>query len=263
MYRHSVSLQCRWAFFHCRAGGCIGICDFRPKLCWAFANQIAHMSGSSLLTVCAGYMSNSRSLAASFPSLSFFFSPPYYSPTFSFCFFVLNFIIYFGCSGSSLWHMGPSWLWVGWVVVCGILFPWQLIESISPAWEHGALSTAPPGMSFILLFWSSVQFSHSVSVMSDFATPWTAAHQASLFITDSQSLLTEHVHWVRDAIQPSHPLLSPSPPAFNLSQHQGLFKWVPFLLPIQFSSVNFVPVTIFWGMVGYLGEWNGKITFFS
>ena len=35
-----------------------------------------------------------------------------------------------------------------------------------------------------------------------------------------------HVHWVGDAIQPSHPLLSTSPPAFNLSQHQGLFKWV-------------------------------------
>ena len=35
-----------------------------------------------------------------------------------------------------------------------------------------------------------------------------------------------HVHWVSDAIQPSHPLLSPSPPALNLSQHQGLFKWV-------------------------------------
>ena len=35
-----------------------------------------------------------------------------------------------------------------------------------------------------------------------------------------------HVHWVSDAIQPSHPLLSPSPPTFNLCQHQGLFKWV-------------------------------------
>ena len=35
-----------------------------------------------------------------------------------------------------------------------------------------------------------------------------------------------HVHWVGDATQPSHPLLSPSPPALNLSQHQSLFKWV-------------------------------------
>ena len=35
-----------------------------------------------------------------------------------------------------------------------------------------------------------------------------------------------HVHWVGDAIQPSYPLSSPSPPALNLSQHQGLFKWV-------------------------------------
>ena len=35
-----------------------------------------------------------------------------------------------------------------------------------------------------------------------------------------------HVRWVSDAIQPSHPLLSPSPPTFNLFQHQGLFQWV-------------------------------------
>ena len=35
-----------------------------------------------------------------------------------------------------------------------------------------------------------------------------------------------HIYWVGDAIHPSHPLSSPSPPAFNLSQHQGLFKWV-------------------------------------
>ena len=34
-----------------------------------------------------------------------------------------------------------------------------------------------------------------------------------------------HVHWVGDAIQPSHPLSSPSPPALSLYQHQSLFKW--------------------------------------
>ena len=41
-----------------------------------------------------------------------------------------------------------------------------------------------------------------------------------------------YVHWVGDAIQPSHPLSSLSPPAFNLSQHQGLFQWVSSLLQV-------------------------------
>ena len=56
-----------------------------------------------------------------------------------------------------------------------------------------------------------------------FATPWIAACQASLSFTISQSLLK--LMSVSDAIQPSCPLSSPSPPAFNLSQHSGLFLW--------------------------------------
>ena len=39
-------------------------------------------------------------------------------------------------------------------------------------------------------------------------------------------LAQTHAHWVSNVIQLSHPLLSPSPPALNLSQHQGLFKWI-------------------------------------
>ena len=75
---------------------------------------------------------------------------------------------------------------------------------------------------------SSVQFS-SVQLLSRvrlFATPWTAARQASLSITNSRSSLKTHVHWVGDATQPSRPLSSPSPPAPNPSQHQSLFQWV-------------------------------------
>ena len=70
---------------------------------------------------------------------------------------------------------------------------------------------------------SSFQFSRSVE--SNSVTPWTAACQAFLFITNYRSP-PKPVHWVGDAIQPSHPLSSPSPPALNLSQHKGLFKWV-------------------------------------
>ena len=58
-----------------------------------------------------------------------------------------------------------------------------------------------------------------------FMTPWTAAHQASLSITNSQNLF-KLMHRVGYAIQPFRPLLNPSPPALNLSQHQGLFQWV-------------------------------------
>ena len=67
---------------------------------------------------------------------------------------------------------------------------------------------------------SSVQLLSRIRL---FATPWITARQASLSITNSRST---HVHRVGDAIQPSHPLSSPSPPAPNPSQHQGLFQWV-------------------------------------
>ena len=55
-----------------------------------------------------------------------------------------------------------------------------------------------------------------------------------------------HVHWVRDAIQPSHPLLSPSPLVLNLSQHQSLFQWVGSshqvakVLELQHRSVQWI-----------------------
>ena len=54
----------------------------------------------------------------------------------------------------------------------------------------------------------------------DCSMPGLPVHHQLLELTQT------HVYWVSDAIQPSHPLLSPSPPAFNLSQHQGLFQWV-------------------------------------
>ena len=66
---------------------------------------------------------------------------------------------------------------------------------------------------------NSVQFSHSV--LSDSVTPpgLPVHHQLPEFTQT-------HVHWMGDPILPSHPLLSPCPPTFNLSQHQDLFKWI-------------------------------------
>ena len=68
-----------------------------------------------------------------------------------------------------------------------------------------------------------------------------------------------HLHWVSDAIQPSHPLSSPSPPALNLSQHQGLFKWVSLSHQVAKSigvsaSTSVLPVnTQDWSPVGWTG----------
>ena len=54
----------------------------------------------------------------------------------------------------------------------------------------------------------------------DCSMPGLPVHHQFLEFTQT------HVHWVGDAIQPSHPLSSPSPPAFNISQNQSLFQWV-------------------------------------
>ena len=72
---------------------------------------------------------------------------------------------------------------------------------------------------------SSVQSLSHVQLVS---TPWTAARQTSLSITNSRSLLKlMSIESVMPFNHP-HPLWSPSPPTFNLSQHQGLFQMSQF-----------------------------------
>ena len=76
------------------------------------------------------------------------------------------------------------------------------------------------------LQFSSVQFSSVTQLCPtlcnpmDCSMPGLPVHHQLLESTQT------HVHWVNDAIQPFHPLSSPSPPTFNLSQCQGLFRWV-------------------------------------
>ena len=67
-------------------------------------------------------------------------------------------------------------------------------------------------------FSSIVQFCQTLCDPMDCSMPGFPVHHQFLELTQ-----THYVHQVGDVIQPSHPLLSPSPPAFNLSQHQSLF----------------------------------------
>ena len=79
----------------------------------------------------------------------------------------------------------------------------------------------------------------------DCSAPGLPVHHQLAEFTQTQ------VHWVGDAIQPSHPLSSPSPPTFNLSQCQGLFKWVSslyqvakvFEFQLQHQSFQWTPRT--------------------
>ena len=73
------------------------------------------------------------------------------------------------------------------------------------------------------------QHSQSVESLNHvwlFSAPWTAELQASLSITNSRSLLKLMFIELLMPSNPSNPLWLPSPPTFNLSQNQGLFKWV-------------------------------------
>ena len=139
---------------------------------------------------------------------------------------------------------------------CGILVPWPGIQPASPALQGGFLTTTPPGSSLPytlkLLYLSCCLWrvgggskvdrqSLKTSLPGDICnlgtvTQFSSVAQSCLTLCDPMDcspvhhhlpeLAQTHVHWVSDAIQPSHPLSSPSPPTFNLSQHHGLFQWV-------------------------------------
>ena len=76
----------------------------------------------------------------------------------------------------------------------------------------------------VLNYFSSVQFSHSV--VSDSLQPHGLQHARPPCPSPTPGCTQTQVHWVGNAIQPSHLLSSPSHPTFSLSQHQGLYKGV-------------------------------------
>ena len=76
------------------------------------------------------------------------------------------------------------------------------------------------------VLFSSVQFSSFAQSCPTLCDPMDCSTPGFPVYHQLLALTQTHVHWVGDAIQPSHPLLSPSLPAFNLSQHLSLFQWV-------------------------------------
>ena len=99
----------------------------------------------------------------------------------------------------------------------------QLVTSSCKGWRvmSGYLSVATV----------SVQFSSVTQPCPTFCNPMDCSMPGLPVHHQLPEFTQTHVHWVDDAIQPSHPLSSPSP-AFNLSQHQGLFQWVSSLYQV-------------------------------
>ena len=105
-------------------------------------------------------------------------------------------------------HVSTQKLWIHcitWKLTLLIYWPWD--EKMTSIWGWFVLTQYNHKF-------SSVQLLSRVQI---FATPWTAAHQASLLITNSWSLLR---------LVSIESVSSPSPPAPNPSQHQSLFQWV-------------------------------------
>ena len=104
----------------------------------------------------------------------------------------------------------------------GLLFPPPgdlpdpRIEPRSPALEADALPSEPPRKSYSVQFSSVTQSCQTLCDPMNHSTPGLTVHHQLPEFTQT------HIHQVRDAIQPSHPLSSPSPLAPNPSQHQSL-----------------------------------------
>ena len=149
--------------------------------------------------------------------------------------------------GSRKWLFKFSSIWVFWAE------PWRLKISCLSDFSKMIRKCHKIQTNFIgLSLWkfSLLLHIHKLAYMRQLSAQFSSVAQSSLTLCNPMDCSTPgfpvhhqllelaqtHVHWVGDAIQPSHPLSSPSPPAFNLSQHQGLFQGVSSLHQVDKGS---------------------------
>ena len=99
------------------------------------------------------------------------------------------------------------------------------LNQYQPHQEHSHKKESEEQIRLSFIF-NSVQFSSVTQLCPTLCNPMNCSMPGLPVHHQLPESTQTYVHWVSDAIQPSHPLSSPSPPALNLSQHQGLFKWV-------------------------------------
>ena len=143
-------------------------------------------------------------------------------------------------------------------ISCGILVPWPRTKPRSPAVKvnspnHRTFREFRPYLFMSSCCCSVTQSCPTLCDPMDCSTPGFPVHHYLLEFAQT------HVHWVDDAIQPSHPLLFPSPLAFNLSQHQGLFQWELALCirwpKYRSCSFSISPSNEYSGLISFKIDW--------
>ena len=132
----------------------------------------------------------------------------------------------------------------------GKFLPWELWKASWFLWNRAPLSTTPGLLELTCCCnngHQSIQFSSVARSCLTLCDP--IYHNMPGFPVQHQlpELAQTHVHWVSDAIQPSHPLSSPSPPVLSLAQHQGIFQGV--------SSLHQVPKVLEFQLPDQLFQW--------
>ena len=127
-------------------------------------------------------------------------------------------MLYLGRNGSWPGVFKPGWLYYH-------SLPMSHQEYAESSAELSAALPKSVLRNYVLVI-SSVQFSSFVQSCLTLCSPMDCSTTGLAVHHQWMEFTQTHVHWVGDAIQPPHLLLSPSPPNFNLSQHQGLFKWL-------------------------------------
>ena len=154
-------------------------------------------------------------------------------------FLFLKFLFHIGVvqSLSHVWLFVTPWT-AARQVSLSLTISWSLlrlipIESVMP-FNHLILCR-PLLLPSIFPSISSVQFSSVTQLCLTLCNPMDHSMPGLPVHQQFPELTQTHVHLVGDAIKPSHPLSSLSPPALNLSQHQGLFQWVSSSHQVEFQ----------------------------
>ena len=154
-----------------------------------------------------------------------------------------------------------------------LIISWLECKQVQPLWKKCLFKsfahlknqvTESFNFFFFLVLIYSVQFSSITQSCPTLCNPMDCSTPGLPVHYQLPEFTQTHVHWVSDAMQPSHLLSSPSPPAFSLSQHQGLFKWVSSLHQVakvlEFQLQSVLPMNIQdWFPLG----WTGWISLLS